>query len=294
MTNTPPTETTRTRRQLLAAGTSFGIATTAGCLGILGDSKPIKEVTYKPFQMRISLRSDAEISKLSFIAPDGTSLGTKKVASGQTTVDIPFGRGNGLDYKPLSPGKYKIVVEKDGKQKQSKTVKLTRSATIQDVAIKYDREKVMEKRLAEGLTFAVKNTGILPIRLTKFRALKGLFPQKKTGIGLTRKNSENFSQTRREIIVAGQTARFKTGYSPLTLPTDRVKGNASKKEASKRLCTGKPRAAAFELKGTNGFREQHKFNITYTGKAVKVGSVPSVEYGCQNASIRTNNSQSNS
>lgn len=290
MTNTPPTQTTRTRRQLLVAGTSLGIAATAGCLGILDDQKPIKEVRYKPLRMQVSLRSDAGISKVNLIAPDGTSIGSKPVASGQTTVKLPLRQRN-TDYKPLAPGKYKVVVEKDGNEKQTKTVELTRSATITNVSAVQKQDDHTDKAWAKELRITIKNTGRVPIRLTGGTALTGMAVGKNRKLSLSRVDSDAILKPRRKTVPAGQSGRFETFDRPLVASADEIQGKATKKQVKKRFCNGQPIPAAFRLTGTDGFQKTYKFTITYSGEVVDLSGLTSKSFGCTNVSTKQNSSQ---
>lgn len=274
------TSSGRTRRQVLTAAGVVASVGSTGCLGLgwfdASDPSAITDITTQKNAMILSLNPDVDLTNVNYIAPDGTQITQQPVAGGQTTVKFPLGTGGKYNFKPFTPGTYKIVAEHNGETQQTKTIELTKSLNVVTIGTT-TRNTSTKTAYAPNLTIEVKNTGSLPIRLTSFSVTNNV-PNPVTAsspYSLERQQSNQTVAALKETVMQGQTAHFTTTGDLLV-----------NRGSQQFTCNGRTRPSKLVLGGTRGFQKTQPFTLTYGGEAVSANSLVD-EVACSNVTIST-------
>ncbi|WP_255152209.1 hypothetical protein [Halorarius halobius] len=140
-------------------------ATVAGLAGCTdrnpgpGAGDPFEEANINDESVVVKLASNTDVDRINLISPNGSSVGSKKVVSGETRVEFELGRS-------YTPGSYDIVGEPAGEI----SLQIQPNLRIQEIGVGGNHLERMPDSLGntqdvEALV-AVKNTGNGPNSIT--------------------------------------------------------------------------------------------------------------------------------
>lgn len=139
----------------------------SGCLGgLLGASTPaaITNTTLQPFKLIVKLHEEVKVSAVNLISPNGTTVSSKSVSAGQTTVGLPLIQATNGTPKALAPGTYQVVVANNNKTVDQKEIQLDTLWDLTDVMAKNSKDMVI----------SIRNSGQLPVKLTYLGVIAGV------------------------------------------------------------------------------------------------------------------------
>lgn len=251
----------RVSRRHVVTALGGSMVSLSGCLnlgGLLGSKPTITQTTGQPFQLAVSLRENASVSRVNLVAPDGTTVNQTSVSAGQTTVELPLLAVRN-DYSPLSPGKYTITVGKDGKTVAQKEIKLTTSWTVADAQAKNNK----------NVRVTLKNTGDLPVKVTYLGITKGIptpdDPPQQSTAGTPRRTNASNREKLRQSIGAGNRATFSVHSGPLVFYKGTPKQSLPQWERKASKCRGVTHDATLMLTVTPTGKRTYSLPVTYAG-----------------------------
>jgi hypothetical protein len=143
-----------TRRRVLTATGSLTFTGVLGGCTLLEGPQAISGVTLKSTELVIQLSSDADVTALTLVGPDGKAQDAARLMPGITTVTFEL-----TGDEP--PGEYRLVANNGNETIDERRLTLTKTMELTNVQVVNQASKS-----PRGLLLSIKSTGDLPLNIS--------------------------------------------------------------------------------------------------------------------------------
>jgi hypothetical protein len=142
------------RRRLLTATGSLALTGVLGGCTLLEGPQAISEVTIKPTKLEIQLSSEADVTALTLVGPNGKAQDAARLMPGITTVTFELSGDE-------PPGEYRLVANNGNETIDERRLTLTKTMELTNVQVVNQGAKN-----PKGLSLSIKSTGDLPLKIS--------------------------------------------------------------------------------------------------------------------------------